>query len=68
MAGLLHDVIDDTSEDILSVREHFGSDVARLVAGVSRLSHINQVSHDLDKVLYKLVLVSSKENSLLACY
>ena len=53
MAGLLHDVIDDTSQDIQSVREHFGSDVARLVAGVSRLSHINQVSHDPDNVLYR---------------
>ena len=43
MAGILHDVVDDTTENLLSVEEHFGEDVAKLVAGVSRLSHINQV-------------------------
>lgn len=44
MAGILHDVVDDTSESLRSVEEQFGDDVARLVAGVSRLSYINQVS------------------------
>ncbi|MCO5595544.1 hypothetical protein L7F22_049589 [Adiantum nelumboides] len=43
VAGLLHDVIDDTGQDIRNVREMFGGDVAKLVAGVSRLSHINQL-------------------------
>lgn len=43
MAGILHDVIDDTSETRVSIRENFGNDVAQLVAGVSRLSYINQV-------------------------
>ncbi|KAI5072215.1 hypothetical protein GOP47_0012321 [Adiantum capillus-veneris] len=43
VAGLLHDVIDDTGQDLRNVRETFGGDVAKLVAGVSRLSHINQL-------------------------
>ncbi|GAB2264964.1 hypothetical protein Dimus_000035 [Dionaea muscipula] len=43
VAGILHDVVDDTSECILSVREEFGDDVAKLVAGVSRLSYVNQL-------------------------
>ncbi|KAH7299307.1 hypothetical protein KP509_24G004600 [Ceratopteris richardii] len=43
VAGILHDVIDDTHKDIQNVRDVFGADVARLVAGVSRLSHINQL-------------------------
>ncbi|KAL9267676.1 putative GTP diphosphokinase RSH2, chloroplastic [Drosera capensis] len=43
VAGILHDVIDDTSECILSVRKEFGDDVAKLVAGVSRLSYVNQL-------------------------
>eukprot|EP00250_Pteridium_aquilinum_P020786 c24947_g1_i1 orf=2670-5117(+) len=43
VAGLLHDVIDDTGQDIRSIRETFGGDVAKLVAGVSKLSHINQL-------------------------
>lgn len=43
MAGILHDVIDDTCESLHKVEEEFGDDVAKLVAGVSRLSYINQV-------------------------
>ncbi|XP_021762008.1 uncharacterized protein LOC110726789 isoform X2 [Chenopodium quinoa] len=43
VAGILHDVIDDTSETLVSIRENFGNDVAQLVAGVSRLSYINQL-------------------------
>ncbi|KAH7538415.1 hypothetical protein FEM48_Zijuj03G0197000 [Ziziphus jujuba var. spinosa] len=43
VAGILHDVIDDTCESLHSVEEQFGHDVAKLVAGVSRLSYINQL-------------------------
>ncbi|KAL6008244.1 hypothetical protein ACLOJK_033750 [Asimina triloba] len=43
VAGILHDVIDDTRENLHSIEEEFGNDVAKLVAGVSRLSHINQL-------------------------
>ncbi|XP_058086953.1 uncharacterized protein LOC131234015 isoform X3 [Magnolia sinica] len=43
VAGILHDVIDDTCENLRSIEEEFGDDVAKLVAGVSRLSYINQL-------------------------
>lgn len=43
VAGILHDVIDDTCESLDSIEREFGDDVAKLVAGVSRLSYINQV-------------------------
>lgn len=43
VAGILHDVIDDTCESLHKIEEEFGDDVAKLVAGVSRLSYINQV-------------------------
>ncbi|KAL2921502.1 putative GTP diphosphokinase RSH3 chloroplastic [Bienertia sinuspersici] len=43
VAGILHDVIDDTSETLVHVRESFGNDVAQMVSGVSRLSYINQL-------------------------
>ncbi|KAL6911780.1 hypothetical protein ACP4OV_000585 [Aristida adscensionis] len=43
VAGILHDVIDDTSESLKSIEEHFGDDVASLVSGVSKLSYINQL-------------------------
>ncbi|KAF3432676.1 hypothetical protein FNV43_RR23778 [Rhamnella rubrinervis] len=43
VAGILHDVIDDTCESLHNIEEQFGEDVTRLVAGVSRLSHVNQL-------------------------
>uniref|UniRef100_A0A2N9H7I3 GTP diphosphokinase n=1 Tax=Fagus sylvatica TaxID=28930 RepID=A0A2N9H7I3_FAGSY len=43
VAGILHDVIDDTYESLHNIEEEFGDDVAKLVAGVSKLSYINQL-------------------------
>ncbi|KAM0917027.1 hypothetical protein ACQ4PT_009772 [Festuca glaucescens] len=43
VAGILHDVIDDTTENLKSIEEKFGEDVASLVSGVSKLSYINQL-------------------------
>ncbi|OWM75756.1 hypothetical protein CDL15_Pgr021921 [Punica granatum] len=43
VAGILHDVVDDTCESLQSIEKEFGDDVAKLVAGVSRLSYINQL-------------------------
>ncbi|KAK6936559.1 TGS protein [Dillenia turbinata] len=43
VAGILHDVVDDTCENLHSIEVEFGNDVAKLVAGVSRLSYINQL-------------------------
>lgn len=43
MAGILHDIVDDTCQNLHSIEEEFGDEVAKLVAGVSRLSYINQV-------------------------
>ena len=43
VAGLLHDVVDDTGRTLGDVRKEFGEKVADLVDGVSRLSSINQV-------------------------
>ncbi|CAL9053816.1 unnamed protein product [Musa banksii] len=43
VAGILHDVTDDTLENLSTIKEEFGDDVAHLVAGVSKLSYINQL-------------------------
>ncbi|KAI3980438.1 hypothetical protein MKX01_038610 [Papaver californicum] len=43
VAGILHDVIDDTCESINTIEEEFGADVAKLVSSVSKLSYINQL-------------------------
>ncbi|XP_022141013.1 uncharacterized protein LOC111011522 isoform X2 [Momordica charantia] len=43
VAGILHDIVDDTCQNLHSIEEEFGDEVAKLVAGVSRLSYINQL-------------------------
>ncbi|KAG8390498.1 hypothetical protein BUALT_Bualt01G0089600 [Buddleja alternifolia] len=43
VAGILHDVVDDTRESLYTIEREFDADVAKLVAGVSRLSYINQL-------------------------
>ena len=43
IAGILHDVVDDTCESLDSIVKEFDEDIAKLVAGVSKLSYINQV-------------------------
>ena len=43
MAGILHDVVDDTCQSLRDIEAEFGDDVVKLVASVSRLSYINQV-------------------------
>lgn len=46
VAGILHDLIDDTIANISSIENEFGEDVAHLVSGVSKLSYINQVNEE----------------------
>ncbi|RDY14064.1 putative GTP diphosphokinase RSH3, chloroplastic [Mucuna pruriens] len=43
VAGILHDVVDDTCQSLQDIEAEFGDDVVKLVASVSRLSHINQL-------------------------
>lgn len=43
VAGILHDVVDDTCESLDNIAKEFDQDIAKLVAGVSKLSYINQV-------------------------
>ena len=40
MAALLHDVVEDTSVSIDQITEQFGEDVALLVDGLSKLTHL----------------------------
>ncbi|KAH1223209.1 putative GTP diphosphokinase RSH3, chloroplastic [Glycine max] len=43
VAGILHDVVDDTCQSLRDIEAEFGDDVVKLVASVSRLSYINQL-------------------------
>lgn len=40
LAGLLHDVPEDTSKTLIDVRKEFGSDVALLVEGITKLGKV----------------------------
>ena len=39
-AGLLHDVVEDTLTSIEKIEEHFGSEVAHVVEGVTKIGAI----------------------------
>ena len=46
IAGLLHDTVEDTPITLDTIRREFGDDVARLVDGVTKLSHLPNVIKD----------------------
>jgi len=62
-AGLLHDVVEDTHASLEEVKLAFGSEVANLVDGVTKLSKISfssRVEHQAES-LRKMVLAMSKD-------
>jgi guanosine-3',5'-bis(diphosphate) 3'-pyrophosphohydrolase len=44
--GLLHDVVEDTLADTETIQQYFGDEVAHLVEGLTKLSHISNVSRE----------------------
>src|SRR3972149_6221684 len=48
IAGLLHDIVEDTSVTLEDVRREFGDEVAQLVDGVTKLTNLPRVSR-MDK-------------------
>ena len=64
VAGLLHDVVEDTIMTIDEMKEEFGEDVANLVDGVTKLSQIQYTQDKLDlqaENLRKMFLAMAKD-------
>jgi GTP pyrophosphokinase len=47
IAGLLHDVLEDTEVTAAEVRENFGAEVADLVDGVTKISRVQEASPEV---------------------
>ena len=54
VAGILHDVVEDTVLTDKEITELFGEDVALLVDGVTKLKHLQLTSSSVDKSTEKL--------------
>src|SRR6201989_679656 len=44
--GLLHDVVEDPLADTETIRNYFGEEVAHLVEGLTKISHISKLSRE----------------------
>src|SRR5436190_17861281 len=62
IAGLLHDVPEDTNVTLEQVREEFGEDVAQLVDGVTKLSQLRYGKEQVEaESLRKMFLAMAED-------
>ena len=63
VAALLHDVVEDTPVPLSRIEEEFGSDVAQLVDGVTKLSRLEVKSREEEQVenLRKMFLAMARD-------
>lgn len=65
VAGLLHDTVEDTPVTLEDIRREFGDEIAKLVDGVTKLTHLPRVSKEdqspLDIEEFGLAIESSED-------
>ncbi len=58
-AGLLHDTLEDTDIDVLTLEKEFGSEIGRLVEGVTKLGKLNFIStHEHQAENFRKMLIA----------
>ncbi len=64
VAGLVHDVVEDTAMTLLELEERFGAEVATLVDGVTKIGKVQFRSHTEQQVEnYRKLLLSMAEDA-----
>ena len=65
VAGFLHDVVEDGAADLSDIKKEFGEEVARLVDGVTKVSHIKLKKQEIEEEyienLRKMFLAMAKD-------
>jgi len=63
VAGLLHDVLEDTDVTPAELRDRFGKDAASLVEGVTKISRVQEVSPELQRAetIRKIILAMTDD-------
>ena len=61
IAAILHDVVEDTSIALSQLAESFGNDVATMVDGVSKVSHILPRQNTEAKSFHKMFIAAEKD-------
>ncbi|MDH4196465.1 MAG: bifunctional (p)ppGpp synthetase/guanosine-3',5'-bis(diphosphate) 3'-pyrophosphohydrolase [Candidatus Aminicenantes bacterium] len=63
VAGLLHDVLEDTASTVAELRDNFGQDVADLVEGVTKIGRVEGVSAETRRAetIRKIILAMTDD-------
>ncbi|MDX8408176.1 MAG: bifunctional (p)ppGpp synthetase/guanosine-3',5'-bis(diphosphate) 3'-pyrophosphohydrolase, partial [Mariprofundaceae bacterium] len=63
LTGLLHDTVEDTHVSLSDIEEHFGSDVASLVDGVTKIGkiHFHSTEHKQAENFRKMLMATARD-------